>query len=759
MKSKKMLLILKAVSPAISAPVALVSVSGKENLNKRFEEGTNSTSGANDKNGKGANNGTGSNSNGGNANRSSESSYTSGKPGKGVSPQFSSFKDKADEAIKQALNDAVDKIIKYTESELSKIGDLTKPQEQKEGDKDKDKDSYLDKLEKKVYLKELNKLFKDKKNNLKEFKDYAELGLPVTFPFVIANDKEYDTGTINFNGKEYKDIKIGKNENRDYSKVIESNGKDRINKSGKEENIASGPQFESALNKYTQELNKSILDMVYNPKEIPKFGKDIFLEEAKFDQKEGFTVKHPQNSNSWSDYIVKKIKPKFVDFDLKQNQEFKVIDETQPSPKVNPPNLPDLTKKPLVPGKPPTNNDTVNPLEQSETLLSLAPYANYKYSQNSNDVLANLLRNNSGEQKEKIFFFNNPINTRFKYTVENINGNTATVKITDTAKQNVSRTYNCNKNSYISDPRHMFLFQKQSEALSAKFTQLYKALMLDEKIDYSNLAHNELQLSLYGMVNTATKIITDKKFTDLWNSIIIKYANKISAPKSDDDFKSAVKSSSQVVIDKLIQALSASELNNQPFWSSLVNALTVVESDLKEIANHKETREKIINKFKTLKLDFKVLDNTFTLLNKSLLKLRASANNWAKSFQYSKWFDEYTSNVADVRENIEFLRDFLDPVAPNGAESKEFKKLDDSYQKAINKIKNSNRSIKKTYYAIGGTLAAIGLILLLTNVLIFTIKYKNKLNKAIKSAFGISISVSAIVALVGIILILLGLKG
>nr|WP_307922221.1 hypothetical protein [Mycoplasmopsis bovis] len=112
-----------------------------------------------------------------------------------------------------------------------------------------------------------------------------------------------------------------------------------------------------------------------------------------------------------------------------------------------------------------------------------------------------------------------------------------------------------------------------------------------------------------------------------------------------------------------------------------------------------------------------------------------------------------------MRENIEFLRDFLDPVAPNGAKSKEFKKLDDSYQKAINKIKNSNSSIKKTYYAIGGTLAAIGLILLLTNVLIFTIKYKNKLNKAIKSAFGISISVSAIVALVGIILILLGLKG
>nr|WP_307914179.1 hypothetical protein [Mycoplasmopsis bovis] len=70
-----------------------------------------------------------------------------------------------------------------------------------------------------------------------------------------------------------------------------------------------------------------------------------------------------------------------------------------------------------------------------------------------------------------------------------------------------------------------------------------KHLCLDEKIDYSKLAHNELQLSLYGMVNTATKIVTDKKFTELWNNIIIKYANKISTPKSDDNFKSVVKSS------------------------------------------------------------------------------------------------------------------------------------------------------------------------------------------------------------------------
>ncbi|WHL49586.1 hypothetical protein HYE36_06035 [Mycoplasmopsis bovis] len=80
-------------------------------------------------------------------------------------------------------------------------------------------------------------------------------------------------------------------------------------------------------------------------------------------------------------------------------------------------------------------------------------------------------------------------------------------------------------------------------------------------------------------------------------------------------------------------------------------------------------------------------------------------------------------------------------------------------KKPINKIKASRSSVNKAYYAIGGTLLIIGLLLTLSNVLIFTIKYKNKLNKAIKSAFGISISVSAIVALVGIILILLGLKG
>ncbi|WHL49584.1 hypothetical protein HYE36_06025 [Mycoplasmopsis bovis] len=350
-------------------------------------------------------------------------------------------------------------------------------------------------------------------------------------------------GTVKFNGKEYKDIKIGKDKKRDYSEVIEEKNKDSITKSSEEDNVASNPQFEAALNKYIQDLEKSILEMVYNPKEIPKSWKRYLLENATFNAKDGFTVKHPQNSNSWEDYITKGIKRKFVDFDLKQNQEFKVIDETQPSPKVNPPNLPDITNKPLVPGKPPTNNETANPLEQSETLLYLEPYVNYRYSSNSVSAIANFFNNSNGTDKEKIFFFNNPINTRFKYTVNNFDGsNTFTVKITDTAKQNSSRTYKVvPKNKLTSDPRFMFLFQKQSEALSAKFTQLYKALMLDEKIDYSKLAHNELQLSLYGMVNTATKIITDKKFLDLWNNIIIKYANKISAPKSDDDFKSEVK--------------------------------------------------------------------------------------------------------------------------------------------------------------------------------------------------------------------------
>ncbi len=77
-------------------------------------------------------------------------------------------------------------------------------------------------------------------------------------------------GTVKFNGKEYKDIKIGKDKKRDYTEVIEEKNKDSITKLGEEDNVASNPQFEAALNKYTQDLEKSILEMVYNPKEIPK---------------------------------------------------------------------------------------------------------------------------------------------------------------------------------------------------------------------------------------------------------------------------------------------------------------------------------------------------------------------------------------------------------------------------------------------------------------------------------------------------------
>nr|WP_307917312.1 hypothetical protein [Mycoplasmopsis bovis] len=350
MKIKKILLFAKAISPAVTTPIALVSVSANGNLDKHLDGNntTNGTSGSNN-NSNSANNGT----NG----SSPSSSGTSGKK-KEVSPQFSSFKDKAQNAVDAVLKKAVEKVITFTDEELKKI-DLSKSQDQSQGNKE----GYLEKIEKHVYLKALNKLFKEKKDTLKTVEDYAKLGLPVTFPFIIANDKKYDVGTVKFNGKEYKDIKIGKDKKRDYTEVIEEKNKDSITKLGEEDNVASNPQFEAALNKYTQDLEKSILEMVYNPKEIPKLGKDIFLKDVKFDVKvEGFTVKHPQNSNSWEDYITKGIKRKFVDFDLKQNQEFKVIDETQPSPKVNPPNLPDITNKPLVPGKPPTNNETANPL-------------------------------------------------------------------------------------------------------------------------------------------------------------------------------------------------------------------------------------------------------------------------------------------------------------------------------------------------------------------------------------------------------------
>uniref|UniRef100_UPI003D2D4794 hypothetical protein n=1 Tax=Mycoplasmopsis bovis TaxID=28903 RepID=UPI003D2D4794 len=56
--------------------------------------------------------------------------------------------------------------------------DLSKSQDQSQGNKE----GYLEKIEKHVYLKALNKL-------LKTVEDYAKLGLPVTFPFIIANDK------------------------------------------------------------------------------------------------------------------------------------------------------------------------------------------------------------------------------------------------------------------------------------------------------------------------------------------------------------------------------------------------------------------------------------------------------------------------------------------------------------------------------------------------------------------------------------------
>lgn len=103
MKIKKILLFAKAISPAVTTPIALVSVSANGNLDKHLDGNntTNGTSGSNN-NSNSANNGT----NG----SSPSSSGTSGKK-KEVSPQFSSFKDKAQNAVDAVLKKQLKKLL------------------------------------------------------------------------------------------------------------------------------------------------------------------------------------------------------------------------------------------------------------------------------------------------------------------------------------------------------------------------------------------------------------------------------------------------------------------------------------------------------------------------------------------------------------------------------------------------------------------------------------------------------------------------
>nr|VZR99957.1 hypothetical protein MF5582_00348 [Mycoplasma feriruminatoris] len=669
-----------------------------------------------------------------------------------ISSEFANFKDKADKKIKETLSRVYKKINEIIDQELAKLKQLDKPTEKA--------DEYFKNLQKRVYLNELKKHFSNESDLTSNPSKY---GFDITFPKVLANDKKFDTAIVKFNGKTYNNIKISPTDNtRDYTKIVESNGKDGVEKNKKEQdNVITSHRFDSLLDSYSQSWLGKLKDMIYKEdQDLPVFGKDIFLTEHKKNEAntttiDGYTVKLKDEHKSWENYIKTKVKNRFVDFDLNQNQAFQINTQTSNSSRPTPPNIPDINKKPLDP----TEKRDQNSVEYAEQLPRLQPILRWQYAGNDQNYIKSAFKPNN-EEKEPIFFFINPVNTRFKYHVTSLNDNgTATVKIKDQVK-NIERTYYTSELTYNADPRFTFILEKLTQKIEAKFVQLYKALLLDEKINYVELNNDHLQTSLFGLVNLATRIVSDNKYLNdvLYNIASSKYQS-LSDISSDDDYASWINRVSNQAFVRLLHAISSSQLNNQNNpWTVLTGGFKSVQEIYQELARVEGTRNAIINKANEFNMDLKYLDQLYDYLDTSILKAQTSANQIGKALNLLSWYDDFTDHVKDTSEHSALLKVLTD-TSDIKSDQKKLELLQQTYEKAIKKLEENNREKKKPLIIVSSLFIVISLLFIIANTLIFLIKTKRSNNKNAKLTFIISTTISTIITISSIILLIIGLKG
>ncbi|WP_434329753.1 hypothetical protein V2P39_01690 [Mycoplasma capricolum subsp. capricolum] len=754
----KLISIVTITSSSILLPSFLVTKS-KDNLINYKQENSSSSSGTSSGgsgSGTGRNTDTGSGSNG-------EFETFNTRRNREKDPSFNTFKETIKEKLKKGIEEVKKEIDSFLDKEIKEIGDLKTPD---------DKNKYFEKIERKTYLTELKKFF-DKKDSNSFVDKPDEFGFNISFPYIIANLEKLYTATVKFDGKDYSDIKVGKSgdsakdikgsdKKLDYSDVITNDVGKIITDTKAQDNFINSKEFDDVVKGYLTTWKNEVKKMIYQKQDILEFGKDIFFEPTnantttsenttQVDQYKVYldTKKH----KSWSEYIKEKISKRFTHFDLEQNQKFKIVDEAKPTPTPTKPTLPDPTNKPLVPTNPPSSQIT----QAVEALPNLEPYINYQFASYDLSSIGSQLSSSQDEEKDKYFFFLNPINTRFKYTVDSVNGNSVVVRITDQAKSGNSRTYIYENVQVGKDWRFLMLLEKESKYIEQEFNKLYKALLLDEKINYNSLAHDSLQESVFSLVNAATQIVSSSSFKSLWFENIINNYQKIDESDQFGDYTNWANKKAKYLFETLLKAISASKLNNNPGWYVLVKAFNNVKYDLDQLTNDESTYNSHLKRAQEFDLDLKYYDQLYDALEHSILKLSTTANQLTKNLHISSWFNKYTDDIKDAREYVEILRNLL-TGKPISKDSEDYKEFMTNYQKAIDKLNEKNQTTNKTAIIIGSILLSLGLLFIITNLLILFIKAKKK-NKNSKLIFIVTSCISTISSVMGIILLILGMKG
>ncbi|QJB71545.1 MSC_0620 family F1-like ATPase-associated subunit [Mycoplasma sp. 1654_15] len=573
---------------------------------------------------------------------------------KEIAKDFDTFKDTTDKAIKDALKAAISNTIDKINSQINKLNEDSTI-------------SFEDRIKKLNYFQQITHFLES--NQDKILQNPEQFGINAVFPKAISRNRKNNTGTITFQGKEYNDVIFGTDDNTQYNKLISDKDKIEIKKEN-EDNFVTKEQLDKIISDYSKKMLDSFSDFLFKEdSDIPPLTKDD-LKQISIAQEPGFTIKPPTGFNTWDDYLESKLKDKYTQFDLEQN---KPIEEENQQPQN--PTAPDTPPPPIVDDntKPIDDVDAPPAFKPVDFMLkvpTLKPEVRGKYiGRTMSEIISAFNKDtnkNEQEKSDEFFFFNNPINTRYQYTVtkieENLNGSALfTVKITDLVKPEFTRSYKLS--NITNDDKtegFQYIYEKYIKDVQELFKKFYVAFGIGEKMEFEKINNSYLSTSIFTLLSSAVKVVYNENFLNDQSQIVSEYADKVDELDSPNintpvrllitQILSTLKNSEATIRNQvrvaLFQLITAT-IEESTFGYD--NALISIQKRLQNPQN-KFALDSIKSKFEFYNQDVSIIEKLYNKTKKDVFLAKALASQ--KTFNYINWFEKFTNLIGIISKEF-----------------------------------------------------------------------------------------------------------
>ncbi|WP_044730319.1 MSC_0620 family F1-like ATPase-associated subunit [Metamycoplasma hominis] len=643
-----------------------------------------------------------------------------------LDPNFGEFESEAKKTIASTIEDGLKAIINYLQVQQQRL------LENKELE-------FKLKIQQLIYLKNLETFLTKNKEEIQ--KNPNKYGIYLNTPLILGKEKNHDLQDIDYEGDLFKSIKTGKTDPLDYKKAILPKGS--VKEVAKDQlNTVKKDKYNQFLKKYKSDFLKEVNKLFFNEKDVLNIDKDVELIR---DKNGVFSTTLPKGFKSWDEYFISKFKVRITKFDLKQNQE---TNEAEQKEEKNPDSLPDL--KPLVDGDKTSHLTKEQEKNLIQSLPLLVPFISSNNLPSSLSQIKSQFDSLDASKRQELFYFNNPINTRYKYSVFSfdINGNdiiNLKVHISDNINPKLERTYLIEKYTPSQDKYFNLLKETEIKSISEIFKPLYKGLGLDEKLDYNKLRNGYLRKALLAMIDSALQMSfkADKdSYSAISNKILQKYWVKLQEDKTNT--KKLLEEFGKTIRYTFFSYLNSLVVNNIYFWTTIAKAYNLVQLQFSEALKFNE--KFIKTNLAEIKGNENVLRELF-LLNKQL-NYKFTALISQRDFNQEKWYSDYLELLSGIKHNFDLLSNLASNISikANKEEKENFNK---AYLEAVNVLNKNYLEQKKIIKKLGTSFIVISLIIIITNIIIFALLKNLKLKKKVIIINSVILAIALLILIIG----------